>query len=127
MDKSPSSASAIKTKREPHKPFLTFEVSDDGRCVTVFNSYTVDTISQKALFVIQIVLSLPAMKRRSLASYVREWQAHNILYGWGLFKNHTKDVDLEVDESWIRRLGYYIITKLFRERSQNKKRRIKKV
>lgn len=32
---------------------------------------------------------------RSVNSYVREWKGHNNLYNLGLFKTHTKDVDLE--------------------------------
>ena len=32
---------------------------------------------------------------RSLKSYQREWLGHNFLYKLGLFKSHTKDVDLE--------------------------------
>ena len=34
---------------------------------------------------------------RTTKSYVREWKGHNNLYNLGLFKNHTKDVDLEED------------------------------
>ena len=32
---------------------------------------------------------------RSEKSYVREWLGHNKLYNLGLFKSHTKDVDLD--------------------------------
>ena len=33
---------------------------------------------------------------RSKKSLKREWALHNLLYSWGLFKSHTKDVDLNV-------------------------------
>ena len=32
---------------------------------------------------------------RSVNSYVREWRGHNRLYNKGLFRSHTKEVDLE--------------------------------
>lgn len=32
---------------------------------------------------------------RSVNSYIREWRGHNRLYKLGLYKSHTKDVDLE--------------------------------
>ena len=32
---------------------------------------------------------------RNIDSYVREWIGHNRLYRLGLFKSHTKHVDLE--------------------------------
>lgn len=31
---------------------------------------------------------------RTFESYVREWKGHNRLYKLGLFRSHTKDVDL---------------------------------
>lgn len=36
---------------------------------------------------------------RTTNSYVREWKGHNRLYKWGLFRSHTKDVDLNEDMS----------------------------
>ena len=46
---------------------------------------------------------------RSKMSYVREWEAHNWLYRHGMFKSHTKDVDLNDDEKWYRLLAYNLI------------------
>ena len=47
---------------------------------------------------------------RTSSSYYREWKAHNILYKLGLFKSHTKDVDLNIDEKLSRRICYFIIS-----------------
>ena len=47
--------------------------------------------------------------KRTETSYVREWFAHNWLYSHGLFKSHTKDVDLNDDEQWYRLLIYDLI------------------
>ena len=51
--------------------------------------------------------------KRSMRSYKYEWFAHSFLYRLGLFKKHTKDVDLNDDESLFRRIIYAIIYFIF--------------
>lgn len=46
---------------------------------------------------------------RKFNSYVREWKAHNNLYKLGLFKSHTKDVDMEEPIKWYYELIYWLI------------------
>ena len=46
---------------------------------------------------------------RTIESYVREWKGHNNLYNLGLFKSHTKDVDLNENNSIIEELIWLII------------------
>lgn len=58
-------------------------------------------------------------ENRSIQSYVEEWFAHNWLYNLGLFKSHTRDTDLDGDESLFRRICYKIIFKLFTRRIKN--------
>lgn len=47
--------------------------------------------------------------KRSLRSMEIEWIAHNILYRKGLFIDNTKDVDINEDETVLRKVCYYII------------------
>lgn len=56
------------------------------------------------------VLTSGNFAKRSVGSYVAEWRAHNLLYKLGLFRAHTQDVDLNVNESKIRRFFYYILS-----------------
>lgn len=35
---------------------------------------------------------------RTLNAWSDEWYAHNLVYKFGLFRSHTKDVDLNEDE-----------------------------
>ena len=49
--------------------------------------------------------------KRSITSLVNEWAAHNLLYYVGYKKHRTKDVDLD-NESRIRRLGYWFLSRL---------------
>lgn len=53
--------------------------------------------------------------RRKKGSLIREWRAHNVLYKWGLFKSHTKDVDLN-DELWYRRFIFNLLSILWRKK-----------
>lgn len=38
--------------------------------------------------------------QRSMFSLKMEWAVHNALYALGLFRNHTKDVDLNYPNKW---------------------------
>lgn len=46
---------------------------------------------------------------RTKESYAREWRGHNKLYEWGLFKSHTKDVDLEENNGIIKEIIWLIL------------------
>lgn len=49
---------------------------------------------------------------RAKASMMREWKAHNVLYRSGIFKERTGSVDLNQDESLVRRIGYFFLSLL---------------
>lgn len=46
---------------------------------------------------------------RTEKSYIQEWIGHNKLYNLGLFRSHTKDVDLEEKQKIIHRIIWWII------------------
>ena len=50
---------------------------------------------------------------RSINSYVREWRAHNFLYKCKIKIDSTKDVDLDINETKIRRFFYFIFSFLY--------------
>jgi hypothetical protein len=52
---------------------------------------------------------------RSKESLLREWKAHNILYRWGYEKERTGSVDFSQYESRIRRIGYLILSILYKD------------
>lgn len=45
-----------------------------------------------------------AVNRRDMESMVREWRSHNFFYWLHVFRSRTKDVDLELKQSWWREL-----------------------
>ena len=48
--------------------------------------------------------------KRTDKSLIREWFSHNILYNLHLFRDHTKDVDLNYQQSKIVEIMYFIIS-----------------
>lgn len=75
----------------------------------VENSYLATNLDLEVGYIIRerYLRSLP--QTRSFDSYVREWKAHNNLYKLGLFKSHTKHVDLEEPIKWYYELIYWLI------------------
>jgi hypothetical protein len=51
---------------------------------------------------------------RSITSWLREWKAHNYLYDMGYEKARTGSVDLNENESLIRRIGYFFLALFYR-------------
>lgn len=45
-----------------------------------------------------------AVNQRDVESQVREWRSHNFFYGIHVFRSRTKDVDLELKQTWLREL-----------------------
>ena len=51
--------------------------------------------------------------KRSIESWINEWVAHNWLYKHSIKQDRTRSVDLNEDEKCWKRLGYFLIYKLF--------------
>lgn len=50
---------------------------------------------------------------RSAKSQEREWYGHNVLYSWGKSPEQTGSVDLDQNESLLRRLAYFLLYTFF--------------
>ena len=46
---------------------------------------------------------------RSVNSLCREWAVHNWAYSLGIKRDKTEDVDLNFEQKWYEKLGYFII------------------
>lgn len=51
---------------------------------------------------------------RSAQSWINEWRAHNLLFKWGIEPARTRDVDLDENESTIRKIAYVLLSLLYR-------------
>ena len=45
-----------------------------------------------------------AVNQRDIESQIHEWRSHNLFYFLHVFRSRTKDVDLELNQSWPREL-----------------------
>ena len=59
--------------------------------------------------------------KRTLPSMRREWEAHNFLYKFGIFKTITGSTDLGNNESFIRKAGYAVLSFIYRLFNRRKK------
>ena len=51
-----------------------------------------------------------AVNQRDLESQVREWRSHNFFYRIHVFRSRTKDVDLELKQTWYRELFCRVVS-----------------
>ena len=87
--------------------------------ITIYDSYTVN--KKLMNFVLDEIRaevkkkgqSNAVLDNRSNASLKREWVTHNFLYSIGMFRSHTKDVNLNYPQKWYIRWGYNIAGVLF--------------
>lgn len=54
-----------------------------------------------------------AVNQRDMESQVREWRSHNLFYKFHVFRNRTKDVDLELKQPWYRELFCRVVDFLY--------------
>ena len=75
----------------------------------VEDSYLVTDISLEVMSIIRERHYRKLPVTRTFESYVREWKGHNNLYSLGLFRSHTKDVDLDENMSMFWELVWLIL------------------
>ena len=51
-----------------------------------------------------------AVNQRDIESQIREWRSHNFFYRIHVFRSRTKDVDLEVKQTWYRELFCRVVS-----------------
>jgi len=54
-----------------------------------------------------------AVCQRSMESMLREWRSHNFFYLFHVFRSRTKDVDLELKQTWYRELFCRVVSFLY--------------
>lgn len=88
---------------------MQFVIDEVGQNIKIIDSFKYTDRETQVATIKLFMSKYDWFNARSLKSYVREWRAHNRLYKLGLFKDRTKDVDLNVAEKWYRRLGYFFL------------------
>lgn len=78
--------------------------------IRIIDSYRIKDKKLMKKIILDILDKAPIYKtKRSIRSLIREWRSHNIFYNKGWFIKHTKDCDLEANESLYRRFVYFFL------------------
>lgn len=83
--------------------------------ILIENSYQIKNDKDKEQLLDAVINSneyITGNYSRTKTSYLREWKAHNTLYEWGISPERTGSVDLNDDESLLRRICYFFLSKL---------------
>lgn len=75
----------------------------------VEDSYKETNINLSVSYIIRERYLRHLPQTRTFESYVREWKGHNRLYKLHLFRSHTKDVDLNENNSILEELIWLIL------------------
>lgn len=80
----------------------------------ILNSYKIKSIKDMKSVLLyirkQYPLSVFAHNQRSMFSLINEWRAHNLLYKLGIAKERTKHVDLNLGNTSLMDLGYFLLS-----------------
>jgi hypothetical protein len=79
----------------------------------IVNSYLLKTKTEINKIVMKILSERESKNlpiTRNFESYVREIKAHNRLYNLGLFRSHTKDTDLNENQSKFMEIIFTILS-----------------
>ena len=87
--------------------FMNIDYSENNTHVTDSYQYTDYNLNVMTIIRERHLRSLPVT--RSFESYVREWRGHNRLYKLHLFRSHTKDVDLNEQNTFLEEVIWFIL------------------
>lgn len=76
---------------------LRVHISEDN--TTIFNSYRIKNLSDMKAIIHHIRKRFSnnmSIHKRSINSMIHEWRVHNLLYSFGIEKDRTKSVDLNI-------------------------------
>lgn len=91
---------------------LSLMVQYSATNVHIKDSYTIKDDALKKKFLDLIIMKgklLGFEYKRTFNSWLCEWKAHNTLYNWGYKRERTADVDLNENESFLKRFIYSIL------------------
>lgn len=98
-----------------HKDFI-LRVHASENNTTILDSHQVKRPSDMKSLLYSIKTGLPdtyAINRRGIFGMINEWRVHNLLYSLGMFKDRTKDVDLDTDQPWYMSVLYFILSPFY--------------
>lgn len=96
--------------------FLKHEITDNN--LKIFDSFEIIHESYMKMFLENLRSRYKEFNYKVLErtdeSLINEWQSHNLLFELGIFMDNTKDVDLESNPKWFFKLGYWVLSRVYR-------------
>jgi hypothetical protein len=94
---------------------IELDISILNNYVHINNSFKVTSRDDMNFVLDKIKTNYPNHEICNISNFmlVQEWATHNLLYSLGLFKDKTRDVDLNINKSWFISSLYCIIGFLY--------------
>lgn len=89
---------------------INIDMANDN--ITIFDSYKIKCIKHK-LEVLDWARTYVEYEKCQMSSrfmQLAEWRAHNLLHAVGFQKDRTRSVDLNYDNKWYEKLGYFFLS-----------------
>lgn len=89
---------------------INYKVYKDN--IHIENSYTIRNVSTMKYVIRYIMENIPSdypVKQMKMTPMVLEWFAHNLLYRLNYQPERTKSVDLNIGESRMHKIGYFLM------------------
>ena len=98
----------IKDKKDGETKTVSYYMTNAN--VHIEDSYLIRSNETKKEILTIILSNTVFAYNRTIGSWLREWRAHNVLYRCGYQPDRTKSVDLNEDETQIRKIGYFLLS-----------------
>ena len=95
---------------------LIVEASENNTCIV--NSYRVKNRKDMKNILLEVRRKAQneptfAIHHRTIASMIREWRVHNLLYYLDIERDRTRSVDLDIAQPWYIRTAYFILSPFY--------------
>lgn len=91
-----------------------FLINASENNTSIINSYKIKSIKDMKEILntirLEVTNSNMAINKRRLYSMINEWRAHNLLYSFGIQRDRTKTVDLDINQPWYMKIIYPIFS-----------------
>lgn len=88
---------------------LTFELTENN--IRILQSFNIHKIEMyKFIKVFKNKYPKHNVSQISTFLLICEWSTHNLLYKLNIYRNRTKDVDLNTDNKWYIKLAYILLS-----------------
>lgn len=94
-----------------------YRVTISGTNTNILDSYSIKSITDMRNIIKEVKNKVSdnsmAIHHRSLFSMMNEWRVHNLLYSFGIQKDRTKSVDLDLNQPWYMKVAYILLSPLY--------------